>query len=96
MKTAHQTSPEQLTRDLHDLVEDGEELLRSGVHRLNEQAHAKLSEALDAAKVTGEKLKDRALQGVRSTDETIREYPYQSIGVAFGIGMLIGVLVHRR
>jgi ElaB/YqjD/DUF883 family membrane-anchored ribosome-binding protein len=96
MKTAHETSPEKLTRDLHNLVEDGEELIRSGAHRLNEQAHEKLAEAMDAAKATGAKLKDKALQGARSTDETIREYPYQSIGVAFGIGVLIGVLVHRR
>ena len=96
MKTAHEPSPEKLTRDLHTLVEDGEDFLRSGANRLNEEAHAKLTQALDAAKATGAKLKDKALQGARSTDETIREYPYQSIGVAFGGGVLIGVLVHRH
>ena len=96
MKTARETTPEQLTRDLETLVEDGEDLLKSGASRLNEQAHAKLAQALEAAKATGVKLKDKALQGARSTDETIREYPYQSLGVAFGIGVLIGVLVHRR
>jgi ElaB/YqjD/DUF883 family membrane-anchored ribosome-binding protein len=96
MKTAHETSPEKLTRDLHTLVEDGEELLRSGANRLNEQAQAKLSQALEAAKATGVKLKDKAMQGARSTDETIREYPYQSLGVAFGLGVLIGVLLLRR
>ena len=97
MKAAHQEiSPEKLTRDLHELVEDGEELLKAGANRLNEEAHLRLAQAVDAAKATGVRLKDRALDGARSTDETIREYPYQSIGIAFGIGMLIGILVHRR
>jgi ElaB/YqjD/DUF883 family membrane-anchored ribosome-binding protein len=96
MKTTHEPTPEQLTRDLHTLVEDGEDLLRSSANRLNEQAHAKLAQALDAAKATGVKLKDKAMQGARSTDETIREHPYQSIGVAFGVGVLIGVLALRR
>ena len=96
MKTAHETSPEQLTRDLHNLVEDGEDLLKAGAHRINEQAQAKLSQALESAKATGLKLKEKALESARSTDETIREFPYQSIGVAFGVGVLIGVLIHRR
>ena len=82
--------------DEGQILLDGEDLLKSGASRLNEQAHAKLAQALEAAKATGVKLKDKALQGARSTDETIREYPYQSLGVAFGIGVLIGVLVHRR
>jgi ElaB/YqjD/DUF883 family membrane-anchored ribosome-binding protein len=96
MKTAHETTPEKLARDLHVLVEDGEDLLRTGANRLNEQAHATLSQAMEAARATGVRLKKRALKSARSTDETIREFPYQSIGVAFGIGVLIGVLVHRR
>ena len=29
-------------------------------------------------------------------DKTIREHPYESVGVAFGVGLLIGVLVGRR
>lgn len=96
MKTAHETASQKLTRDLSDLVEDGEEVLRSGASRLNEQAHEKLNQAVEAAKATGARLKDGALRSARSTDETIREFPYQSIGIAFGVGVLIGVLVHRR
>jgi ElaB/YqjD/DUF883 family membrane-anchored ribosome-binding protein len=96
MKTTQEVTPDKLTRDLHELVEDGEDLLKAGASRLNEQAQAKLSQAMEAAKATGVKLKDKALQSARSTDETIREFPYQSIGIAFGVGVLIGVLVHRR
>ena len=41
-------------------------------------------------------LEEKAVAGAQATDKVIREYPYQSIGIAFGIGLLIGVLVNRR
>jgi ElaB/YqjD/DUF883 family membrane-anchored ribosome-binding protein len=90
------TTSEKLTHDLHVLVEDGEELLRSGLNRFNERAHDRMTQALNAARTTGSKLKANALKGARSTDEAIRGHPYRSLGLAFGMGMLIGVLLHRR
>lgn len=32
----------------------------------------------------------------RAADATIREYPYQSIGIGFGLGAVIGYLLSRR
>jgi len=34
--------------------------------------------------------------GAKATDKVIREHPYESIGVAFGVGLLIGVLATRK
>jgi len=34
----------------------------------------------------------RAVYGARVTDRQIREHPYHSIGVVFGLGILVGVL----
>ena len=31
----------------------------------------------------------------RAADQTVREHPYQAIGIAFGVGLLIGVLAAR-
>ena len=39
---------------------------------------------------------EKAREGARATDKVIREHPYQSIGLAFGLGLLIGVLVTRK
>src|SRR6267142_1239275 len=36
--------------------------------------------------------KRRAVLGAQITDRRVREHPYQSIGVVFGLGILIGVL----
>jgi ElaB/YqjD/DUF883 family membrane-anchored ribosome-binding protein len=90
---------EKLLHDLKAVVHDGEELLKAGAHGLSESgmaAREKLSAALDSAKVTARKLQERAVAGAKVTDKAIREHPYQSIGVAFGIGLLIGVLVNRK
>jgi ElaB/YqjD/DUF883 family membrane-anchored ribosome-binding protein len=92
-------STEKLLRDLREVVEDGEELLRAGASELSEKgmaARARLTAALESAKDTGRKLQQRTMAGAKATDRVIRDHPYESIGIAFGMGMLIGVLVNRK
>ena len=92
-------STERLLEDLKAVVHDGEELLRAGVQDLSERGLAereRLAAALEVAKETRRKLQQRAVAGAQATDRLIREYPYQSIGIAFGLGMLFGILVNRR
>ena len=59
-------------------------------------ARERLSAALEVAKETRRKIEQRAVESVRRTDRTIREHPYQSIGFAFGVGMLLGILINRK
>jgi ElaB/YqjD/DUF883 family membrane-anchored ribosome-binding protein len=94
-----ENSTEKLLRDLKAVVHDGEELLRAGAKDLSERgmaARERLAAALEVAKETRRKLQERAVNGARATDRVVREHPYQSIGIAFGVGMLIGILVNRR
>src|SRR5438876_456723 len=88
-------STERLLQDLKAVVNDGEELLKAGAQELAGRgliARERLAAALEVAKETRRKLEERA----KATDRFIHEYPYQSVGVAFGVGMLIGILVNRR
>jgi ElaB/YqjD/DUF883 family membrane-anchored ribosome-binding protein len=92
-------STEKLLQDLREVVEDGEELLRAGASELNDKSSAareRLASALEGAKETGRKLQQKTVEGARVTDRVIRENPYQSIGIAFGVGVLIGVLINRK
>jgi ElaB/YqjD/DUF883 family membrane-anchored ribosome-binding protein len=92
-------STERLLQDLKTVVQDGEELLRAGAQELGERGQAareKLAAALEVAKETRRRLEERAIASAKATDRLIRDYPYQSIGVAFGIGLLIGVLANRK
>jgi ElaB/YqjD/DUF883 family membrane-anchored ribosome-binding protein len=92
-------STDKLLRDLRQVVQDGEDLLRAGAGELGEKgaaARVKLSAALDSAKETARRLQEKTVAGAKATDKVIREHPYQSIGIAFGVGLLIGVLVNRK
>ena len=92
-------STEKLLEDLKAVVHDGEELLKAGVRDLSEHgvaARERLAAAVEVAKETRHKLEMKAREGARAADHYIRENPYQSIGIAFGIGMLLGVLINRR
>lgn len=92
-------STEKLLEDVQQVVRDGEELLRAGAGELSEKgkaARARLAAALESAKETGRRLQERTIAGAKATDKVIREHPYQSIGIAFGVGLLIGVLVNRK
>jgi len=39
-------------------------------------------------------LKEGAVTSARSTDRYVREHPYQSIGIVFGAGLLMGLLAY--
>lgn len=92
-------STDQLIHDLKTVVDDGEELLRAAAQDLSDRslaAREKLAAALEVAKDTSRRLEERATAGVAATREVIREHPYRALGVAFGVGMLLGFLMNRR
>ena len=94
---------ERVLADLRALAHDSEELLKATAGDVSEkarEARARLSTALDRTKNTITELQHQAVAGVKAaahkTDTVIREHPYESIGVALGVGLLIGVLVTRK
>ena len=92
-------STEKLLHDLKAVVRDGEELLKAGAKDLGEKGMAardRLAAAVQTARETGRKLEEQAVAGVKAAERLIRQHPYESIGIAFGIGMVIGALVNRR
>lgn len=85
--------------DLQDLADDAKALLAATGHVAEEkvvEARKRLNDALDRTKEAWGRVQERAVAGAKAADETIREHPYQSIGIAFGVGALIGYLLARR
>jgi ElaB/YqjD/DUF883 family membrane-anchored ribosome-binding protein len=94
---------ERVLRDLKTLAHDAEDLLKATAGDLNEKtkaARARLASALELAKETGAELQELTIASAKAAakraDRVIRNHPYESIGVAFGIGVLVGVLVTRK
>ena len=97
--TATEQSTDRLVTDLKRIVQDSEALLHATKDAVGDKAHEvreRLTDALASAKHTCRGLEDKAIEGAKAADQTIRAHPYQSIGVAFGVGLLIGVLVTRK
>ena len=93
-----QRNMERLLDDMKSIIRHGEDLVRDIPRDLNDKlrdTREQFSKALDGAKVSCRKLEEKTLAGAKMTDEVIHEKPYQFIGAALGVGILIGVLVGR-
>ena len=93
--TAEEGTKEKLVQDLATLVHDAEELVKAAGSDLAGKAKTELAAALERMRSSCDRLEISAEAGARQADQIIREHPYQSIGIAFGVGLLIGVLVSR-
>lgn len=93
-KTAERT-----IEDLKSVADDAEELLKESSGAVNENtkhARDRLMAALESAKETCKKLEAKVVEGAKATDKTIRTHPYESMFVAFGVGVLVGYLITRK
>ena len=90
---------DRLTSDLKVIAHDAEDLIKATAGEVSEkakEARSRLMAALESAKETCGQLQDKAVASAKATDQVIRAHPYESLGVAFGVGLLIGVLLGRR
>ena len=78
---------------------DAESLLAATVDAAEEkviEARNRLADAMDSAKETYGRIQKKAVAGAKATDKAIRANPYQAMGIAFGVGALVGYLLSRR
>ncbi|MCS7090425.1 MAG: DUF883 family protein [Verrucomicrobiota bacterium] len=94
---------ERVLEDLRQLSRDAEALLQATAHDVSEkarEARERLAQALEKAKATCAELEEgvlaRAKDAARRADSVIRQHPYESIGLAFAVGLLLGVLLGRK
>ncbi|HLX96278.1 MAG TPA: DUF883 family protein [Verrucomicrobiae bacterium] len=81
------------------LAEDARALMAATADVAGEkvsEARKRLAAALESGKKILGRVKDKAVEGAKATDEAVREHPYQALAVAFGIGAIAGYLISRR
>ena len=96
---ASEINTDRLVSDLKTVTRDAEELLKTvSGDRGNgaNEMRMRLSSAIESAKATYHRLEEKAVAGAKATDKAIRSHPYESLGVAFGMGLLVGFLVGRK
>jgi len=94
---------EKLAQDLKIVIADAEDLLRATASQAGEKVSAareKIQDSLRHAKVklaeVEEVLIDKGKQAARATDEYVHDHPWKAVGIAAGIGLIIGMLISRR
>ena len=99
VETTAQT-PKELLNELRALVSEAEKMMSESVSEHTADAVNALRTRFNAAQERMSDLYDGAkkkvVAGAHYTDETIRANPYQSIAIAAGVGLLVGVLLGRR
>jgi len=93
-------TPKELLSQLQALVVEAETLMTSSLSEQADETLTNLRERFGAAQERLAELcdgaKKKVVAGAKFTDATIRENPYQSLVVALGVGLLVGVFLGRR
>jgi ElaB/YqjD/DUF883 family membrane-anchored ribosome-binding protein len=100
---SNHATTQRLKDDLAAVLRDAELLMQASAEYGGEktaEARARIRESLDAAKrrlLEAERAAVRQGEdAVHATEDYTRKNPWQALGIAAGIGLVIGVLVARR
>jgi ElaB/YqjD/DUF883 family membrane-anchored ribosome-binding protein len=94
--TPEEVTKDKLVADLGTVVKDAEALFKDAGEKLPEKTREQLRKAVDQIKEKCEAVQKAAIKGARSTEKVVREHPYESLGVAVGVGLLIGLLINKN
>lgn len=96
-------SKKKLVRDLQRVITDAEELLQATANETEGKVvemRERIRENLMAARHKLGDIEDtiatKTKEAARATDEYVHDHPWQAIGTAAGVGLLIGLLIGRR
>ncbi|MGV8859908.1 MAG: DUF883 family protein [Pseudomonas sp.] len=97
------SAQEILMTDFQTLVSDTEKLLAHTATLAGDQAdelRGQISDSLlkarETLRLTEESLRVRGKAAVTATEDYVQSNPWQSVGIAAGVGFLLGLLATRR
>ena len=87
----------QLKQDLRLLMDDMGAVAKNRAHRAKERVGEAMHEFKDRAGEAAQAAKEKGRVAAEKAEETITDHPFASVGIAFGVGLLLGaVLTSRR
>jgi ElaB/YqjD/DUF883 family membrane-anchored ribosome-binding protein len=101
------SSTDKLVEDFNTVIADTEQLLKSVAATGGEKAGALRASVEENLKVARKRLREleeatleRTRAVARASDEYVRDHPWESVGVAAGLGaiagLIVGVMLTRR
>ena len=93
----------QLVAEFKTVIADAEALIKATAHQggekvdhLRSQAEASLASAKEKLEDLHEDLSEKGREAVNATDDYVQDNPWKAVGIAAGLGLVIGMLVSRR
>jgi ElaB/YqjD/DUF883 family membrane-anchored ribosome-binding protein len=97
------SNKEKLIADMKVVVADAEEILRATAGVAGEkmaELRVRIGESLQDAKLRLEDAEaiviDKTKAAAMAADDYVNENPWQAVGIAAGVGLLLGVIIARR
>lgn len=94
---------DKLMSDLRTVISDAEEVLRMTADEVGESAadlRSRLQARMNQAKADLIHLQEAAVEKAKAAghaaDDFVHDNPWKSIGIAAGIGLVVGLLISRR
>ena len=94
---------EQLVSDIKSVISEAEEMLGATADQAGEKIanlrariKARLSDARIRLADAEEVLVAKTRAAAQATDDFVHESPWTAVGIAAGVGLLLGVLISRR
>ena len=98
-----ESTTDKLIEDLRLVVSDAEELIKATAGQAGEKvsnARSRVEESIRAAKEgisdAGHLAAEHTREAAKAADDYVRENPWTAVGIAAGVGILIGVLINRK
>jgi|SRR5690242_90702 ElaB/YqjD/DUF883 family membrane-anchored ribosome-binding protein len=98
-----QVTKDKLVADFKVVVADAEELLRATAGQAGDklvEARGRIQDHLASAKASLAEAQavviDKAKAVGNSADDYVHDNPWRSVGIAAGVGLLVGLLIGRR
>ena len=87
-----ETPGRDLMEELRAVIDDAEELLRATAG----EAGPKVQEARARAEESLRHAKERMLGAGQELDARVRANPWAAVGIAAGVGLILGILLSRK
>jgi ElaB/YqjD/DUF883 family membrane-anchored ribosome-binding protein len=93
-ETPSTTTPEEIRALLHDVEAALSETTGDAAERFTE-LRARLQTVLAEGQSSFERIRTEAVRHAKQADHFVRENPYYALGIAAGVGALVGIIASR-
>jgi ElaB/YqjD/DUF883 family membrane-anchored ribosome-binding protein len=98
----HVTS-EKLMQDMRVVVADAEDLLKATagqtgerIEKVRARAEESLRTARNRMQIAGKAVQESATEAVQTIDDQVQKNPWTAVGIAAGVGLVLGIILGRR